>query len=162
MILSFSTGLLLRRYAATVLPDVYVALRQPESLRCIAVRLPSAEGVTLSEYSHLRDIRLEIMPDERDNSASYLLILLSSQQHREVFATLCEELIWGMSNLAEKEKIVSVLMNRSSKNGNPSLKRLYQRSFRLRSSGDSLANCSFYGNGLVNPPTNCVVSLFPG
>lgn len=112
---SSSTGLLLRRYSATILPDVYVALRQPEKLRCIAVRLPSAERITLSEYGHLGDIRLEIMSDERDGSARYLLILLSSQQHRDIFATLCEDLIWRISNLTEKEKVVKVLMNRLEK-----------------------------------------------
>ena len=33
---SFAKGLLLRRYSGSVLPDVFVALQQPEKLLCIA------------------------------------------------------------------------------------------------------------------------------
>lgn len=112
---SLSAGLLLRRYAASVLPDVYVALRQPEKLRCIALRLQSEVRINLSRYSNLKDITLEIIPDEKNNTKHYLLILLSSQQHKDVFSTLCEDLIYGISNVTGEDRIVKELLNRFEK-----------------------------------------------
>jgi hypothetical protein len=112
---SLSAGLLLRRYAASVLPDVYVALRQPEKLRCIALRLQSEVRINLSRYSNLKDITLEIIPDEKDNTKHYLLILLSSQQHKDVFSTLCEDLMYGISNVTGEDRIVKELLNRFEK-----------------------------------------------
>lgn len=112
---SLSAGLLLRRYAASVLPDVYVALRQPQKLRCIALRLQSESRINLSRYSNLKDLSLELIPDEKDNTKHYLLILLSSQQHKDVFSTLCEDLMYGICNVIGEDRIVRELLNRFEK-----------------------------------------------
>ncbi len=112
---SLSTGLLLRRYSPSVLPDVFVSLRQPEKLRCIALRLRTEITVGYSNYANLKDINLELVPDEKDNSKSYLLIILSSPQHKDVFSTLCEDLINGISMLTGDDKIACVLLNRLEK-----------------------------------------------
>lgn len=112
---SLTTGLLLRRYSASVLPDVYVALRQPEKLRCIALRLQSGNTINYTRYADLKDINLELIPDEKDNTRYYLLILLSNQQHKDVFSTLCEDLINGISNITGDDKVVKELLNRLEK-----------------------------------------------
>lgn len=112
---SVPAGLLRRRYAASVLPDVYIALRQPEKLRCIALRLQSGYQINLSRYSNLKDISLEIIPDENNNAIHYLLILLSSFQHKDVFSTLCEDLMYGISNVTGQDRIVKELLNRFEK-----------------------------------------------
>jgi hypothetical protein len=36
---SLHSGILLKRYSGSVLPDVYVALRSPERLRCLAAHI---------------------------------------------------------------------------------------------------------------------------
>ncbi|MDE3235485.1 MAG: PD-(D/E)XK motif protein [Bacteroidota bacterium] len=90
---SLANGLLLRRYSAEVNPDIYVALRQPENVRCLAIRLSGESNPDLSLYSDLKDIDLEIIPDEKNAPAFYLLIVLKTKQHDDVFATLCEDLI---------------------------------------------------------------------
>jgi hypothetical protein len=112
---SVASGLLFRRFSASVLPDVYVALRQPEKFRCIALRLQSESTINYSSFSDLKDIHLELIPDEKDNSRHYLLILLSNQQHKDVFSTLCEDLINGISNITGDDKIVRELLNRLEK-----------------------------------------------
>ena len=158
--LSFSGGLLLRRYAADVLPDIYVALRRPEKLRSIAVRLQAADAVNLSGFSYLKDIRLEILPDERDSSANYLVILLSSEQHRDVFATLCEDLIWGIHNLTQKGQIVKELLNRLEK-----WKSLFEKVASLELSSEEqrglFGEMYLLENGSLNLLTISVV-LIPG
>ncbi len=112
---SLSSGLLLRRYAPTVMPDVYVALRQPEKLHCIALCLYSKIQINLSRYSNLKDISLELIPDESDRTKQYLLVLLLFQQHKDVFATLCEDLIYGIGNITEESIVVRELLNRLEK-----------------------------------------------
>ncbi|HWA05147.1 MAG TPA: PD-(D/E)XK motif protein [Ignavibacteria bacterium] len=112
---SVSSGLLLRRYAAKVLPDVYIALRQPEGLRCVALHLNSESQVNIEPYNNLRDISIQFFPDEKDGNRYFLLILLASPQYEDVFSTLCEDLILEISNVTGEEKIVKELLNRFEK-----------------------------------------------
>lgn len=107
-----TTGLLLRRCSPSVLPDVFIGLRRSEKLRCIALKIKNTTTINLTRYSNLKDIRPELMPDERDNSKAYLLILLKNSQHEDVFATLCEDLINGIAEIHGEEKVVKELLNR--------------------------------------------------
>src|SRR5262245_52507353 len=99
---SISSGLLLRRYAANVLPDVYVALRQPQKLRCIAFRIDSNIQISVNSYGNLRDINIELFADENDNARQYLLISLANTQYQDVFSILCEDLIFAISNVTDE------------------------------------------------------------
>lgn len=112
---SLSVGLLLRRYAASVLSDVYVALRKPEKLRCIAIRVRVEKPPNLSEYIHLKDIHLEVVPDEKDSTKLFLVILLSRQGYNDVFAILCEDLINGIGGVTDNDKLLKELLNRLGK-----------------------------------------------
>jgi len=106
---SLSRGLLLRRYSASSIQDVYVALQQPECLRCIAFRLKANEKINTSGYGNLKDIRINTVPDDSDNSRNFLLILLANNEHEEVFATLAEDLINQVLNVEEGVLIKEVL-----------------------------------------------------
>lgn len=108
---SLSRGLLLRRYSADSKQDVYVALQQPECLRCIAFRLKVDEKINTSGYGNLKDIKINTVPDDSDNSRNFLLILLANNEHREVFATLAEDLINQVLN-AEEHVLIKEVINR--------------------------------------------------
>lgn len=110
-----TTGLLLRRCPPSVLPNIFIGLRKYEKLRCIALKIKNTTVVNLSRYSNLKDIKPELTPDERDSSKVYLLILLKNSQHEDVFTTLCEDLINGMAEIQEEEKVVNELFNRLEK-----------------------------------------------
>lgn len=112
---SLTTGLLLRRYSAAVLPDVYVALQQPENIRCIAFRVRGNNPVNLARYTNLKDITLVLVPDDQDKTRSYLLVKLLSKQHKDVFSTLCEDLINEISALKDDSKLQKELLNRFEK-----------------------------------------------
>ena len=92
--ISNHSGLLYKRYSADVLPDVFIALKNPEKLRCIAFRISAAFPFNESQC---KDIKIETLPDERDQSKRFLLILLLNKQHKDIFSTLCEDLIFGVS-----------------------------------------------------------------
>src|SRR6476659_2446111 len=81
-----TSGLLFRRYAATVLPDIFVAVKQPEKVRCIAFKVSNNTHLDVSGNSQLKDIRLEIVPDERKGIGSILLILLANPKLEDIFS----------------------------------------------------------------------------
>jgi len=112
---SLTNGLLFRRYAAKTLPDIYIGLKKFEKLRCIALRLQNVNTVSLGRYTNLKDIKPELIPDEKDNSKTYLLLVLLNSEHQDVFATLCEDLIEGISTITDEQKVIKELLNRLEK-----------------------------------------------
>ena len=108
-------GLLLRRYTAEINPDIYIAFRNPEKQRCIAIQLDRSIVLDLSRYSDLTDINLKLIQNDRNNGKQYFLISLLNNQHQDVFATLCEDLISGIATLKEDKKIIKELVSRLGK-----------------------------------------------
>lgn len=109
------SGLLYKRYSAEVLPDVFIALKAPEKLRCIAFRISAAFPFDETQWHKLKDIKIETLPDERDKSKKFLLILLLNKQHKDIFSTLCEDLIFGVSDVSIEQALVEKLLERLAK-----------------------------------------------
>lgn len=65
------SGLLYKRYSAEVLPDVFVALKAPEKLRCISFRINAAFPFDETQWNKFKDIKIETLPDERDNTKKF-------------------------------------------------------------------------------------------
>ncbi len=112
---SFRSGILYKRYSSTVLSDVYVALKAPEKLRCIAAHISNEVIDNVQAWNKFRDIKLEIVPNERDATKSWLLILLLNQQHKDVFSVLCEDLINQISSITDEKILIKDLLNRLAK-----------------------------------------------
>jgi hypothetical protein len=109
------SGLLYKRYSAEVLPDVFIALKAPEKLRCIAFRISAAFPFKETQWNKLKDIKIETLPDESDKSKKFLLILLLNKQHKDIFSTLCEDLIFGVSDVSTEQNLVEKLLERLAK-----------------------------------------------
>ena len=112
---SLTSGVLLRRYSSSVLPDIYVALQQPEHLRGVALRIRSDNQINVSRYSTLQDVSLSIVPEKNDTVKCFLLIRLLNSNHKDVFATLCEDLIWEIAQVNDEEIFLKVLLDRFEK-----------------------------------------------
>lgn len=111
----FKTGLIIRRFASDILPEIYVALLAPEKLRCVALYLDSVTELKLALLSKIRDIRIELIPDEKHTGRNILLITLLNSQHNDIFSTLCEDLINSVASLDVENTLVKVLLNRFEK-----------------------------------------------
>lgn len=109
------SGLLYKRYSAEVLPDVFIALKAPEKLRCIAFKISSTFSIEENEWNKLKDIKIETLPDDRDKTKKFLLILLLNKQHKDIFSTLCEDLIFGVSEVSTEQVLVEKLLERLAK-----------------------------------------------
>lgn len=112
---SFSHGLLIRRYSGNVLPDIFVAVKAPEGFRCIAASLSATKDLNISMFSHLRDISLEIIPDEKNHGRNYLIFKLLNTDYRDIFSVLCEDLILSVTPLKREEQVLKELINRFEK-----------------------------------------------
>lgn len=112
---SFSAGLLLRRYSGSVLPDVFIALKAPEKLRCIAASVSDIIKINIQNYSNLRDIHVELIPDEKKQGKNILLFKLLNIQHKDIFSALCEDLIENISAITNETQLIKELLNRFEK-----------------------------------------------
>lgn len=113
--MSFSSGLLLRRFSPEILPEAYVALKVPEKQKAIAIKMSTDLIPDISRYVGLKDIGIQSIRDERDLTRSTLLFTLVSNQHQDVFAVLCEDLILSIASTTDEKRISGILLNRIEK-----------------------------------------------
>ena len=109
---SFQTGLLYKRYSAKVKPDVFVALKAPEKLRCISFRISSSFNFDTDQLNKFREIKLEVLNDTKDINKQFLLILLLNAQHKDIFSTLCQDLVCGVSEIIHENVLIDNLVER--------------------------------------------------
>ncbi len=112
---SFAKGLLLRRYSGLVLPDVFVALLQPEKLLSIACSISDNIEINTSQFDNLQEIQIDIFPDPNQNGKNTLLFKLVNNQHRDIFSVLCEDLIFSITSVTNEKQLVKTILNRFEK-----------------------------------------------
>lgn len=112
---SFRSGILFKRYSASVLPAVYVALRTPEKLRCIAAQIVGKNAPDVQNWNKLKDIKVEILNDDRYPEKAFLLIMILNQQHKDIFSVLCEDLINQVTSILDEKYLIKDLLNRLAK-----------------------------------------------
>jgi Putative PD-(D/E)XK family member, (DUF4420) len=112
---SFKKGLLLRRYSGSVLPDVFVALQQPEKLLCIASSISEKTEVNISQFDNLQEIQIDLFPDTNQKGKNTLLFKLTNNQHRDIFSVLCEDLIASIALETNEKQLVKTILNRFEK-----------------------------------------------
>lgn len=112
---SSHSGLLYKRYSAEILPDIFIALKAPEILRCIAFRISAVFPFDETQWNRLKDIKIEMLTDVKDKSKKFLLILLLNKQHKDIFSTLCEDLIFGVSEVSTELTLVEKILERLAK-----------------------------------------------
>lgn len=112
---SLASGIIVKGYSSSVILDVFVALRAPEKLRCIAIHIAKENVPDIQIWNKFKDIKVEILPDERNATKSWLLILLFNQQHKDVFSVLCEDLINQVAQITEEKILIKELLNRLAK-----------------------------------------------
>lgn len=109
------SGLLYKRYSGAVKPDVYIALKAPERLRCIAAHLSASFELQVKSWDKLRDIKIETLADEKHSEKQFLLVLLLNTQHRDIFSALCEDLIRQVADITQETEFIKQLLVRLEK-----------------------------------------------
>ncbi len=112
---SFKQGLLIRRFSGSILPDVFIALQQPEKLLGIAASISSNIEINISSFTNLQEIQVDILPDINQKGKNILLFKLINNQHKDIFSVLSEDLISSIAEETNEIKLVSALLNRFEK-----------------------------------------------
>lgn len=112
---SFTKGLLLRRYSGAVLPDLYVAMQHPEKLFCICISISDSIEVSISSFSNLQEIQVDLYPSPTQAGKNALVFKLLNFQHKDIFTVLCEDLITSVSTETNEKKLVKEILNRFEK-----------------------------------------------
>lgn len=108
-------GLLYKRYSADILPDVFVALKASGKFRCIAIKTSAKLPFDANYWNKLKDIKIELIPDERNSRNYFLLIILISKQHKDIFSIISEDLIFSIAQVVNEKDIVEKLLERLAK-----------------------------------------------
>lgn len=112
---SLRSGLLYKRYSGEIRPDVYVALKAPERFRCIAAHLTLSSDFDTSKWDKFRDLKIQKIADNKDKDKQFLVVLLLNTQHKDVFSTLCEDLINKIADISDETSLVKELITRLEK-----------------------------------------------
>lgn len=112
---SFHSGILFKRLSPTVLPNLYVALRAPEKLRCIAANVLSENIPDIQNWNKFKDIKVETYNENGSPNKSFLLIILLSRQYKDIFSILCTDLLRQVSTIIDEKTLIRELFNRLAK-----------------------------------------------
>lgn len=112
---SVTTGLVLRRYSGSVLPDVFVAIQQPEKTLCIASSISDSIEVNIAQFANLEEIQIDLFPDPYQKGKNILLFKLTNILHKDIFSVLCEDLIASISSETNEKQLVKTILNRFEK-----------------------------------------------
>jgi len=109
---TFSTGIVMKRYSAEVIPDVFIALLMPEKIRSIAFRFDKEINIDLINKNNLKDIRVQIIQDDSRKNKQLLVFSLSDIDLIEIFSVFCEDLIQTVSQIVNDTELYSTLLDR--------------------------------------------------
>lgn len=112
---SLTKGLLIRRFSGSVLPDVFVALQQPEKLYCIAVSISESIEVNVASFANLQEISVDVLEGYLHPNKNTLVFKLVNVLHKDIFAVLCEDLITNIAAENDEKSLIKTLLNRFEK-----------------------------------------------
>jgi len=112
---SFDIGLLIRRYSGEILADIFIALKQPEKVYCLATSISTNIEINIASFANLQEIQVEVVSDRNFIGKKLLIFKLINNQHKDIFSILCEDLILSVGNITDELKLVRQLLNRFEK-----------------------------------------------
>lgn len=109
---SLYSGILYKRFSGQIKSDIYVAIKMPEKLRCVASRVSVSMNLDVEKLNNFRDIKIETVTDQRHPDKQFLLVLLLDNQHKDIFATLCEDLMNQVAEITDENLLTKELLAR--------------------------------------------------
>lgn len=110
-----SIGLVKRLYSADVQFHIYATFQYPERYYGIAFTFSNDIRLDISSFDNLRELKVILVPDTTFRSSRLLIILLLQPASRDIFATLCENLVLSVIQLNSEKKIIRNVVNQLEK-----------------------------------------------
>ena len=118
-----TVGLVKRLYSSDAPFRVYGTFQYPESYFGLAFSFNNDIYIDLSSFYDLNELKIALFPDNSFANSNLLIIQLADPENRDIFASLCENLVQAILNLETEPIVIRTVVNQLEK-----WKTLFQRS----------------------------------
>ena len=105
-------GLVKLAYSQDIPYRIYATMLSPDHICGIAISFNSSIKVDIRPFKDLRQLSVELLVDTSFRDSSLLLVQLRNIENREVFATLCDNLVSAASQVTEERLMVKMVMSK--------------------------------------------------
>lgn len=110
-----SIGLVKRLYSSDVPFHIYGTFQYPERYYGVAFTFGNDVRIDISSFDNLRELRIQLLADTTFVNSRLLVIQLLHPNSRNIFATMCENLIQSVIQLNSEQKIIRTVINQLEK-----------------------------------------------
>ena len=104
-------GLVKRLYSSNIPFHVYGTFQYPERYYGVAFTFSNDIRIDISSFDNLRELKVMLLADTTFVNSRLLIIQLLYPNSRDIFATLCENLIQSVIKLNTEQKISRTVVN---------------------------------------------------
>ncbi|MFT4223521.1 PD-(D/E)XK motif protein [Dysgonomonas sp.] len=110
-----SVGLVKRLYSSDVPFHIYGTFQYPERYYGVAFTFSNDIRIDISSFDNLRELKVMLLADTTFVNSRLLIIQLLYPNSRDIFASLCENLIQSIIKLNTEQKIIRTVVNQLEK-----------------------------------------------
>lgn len=110
-----TVGLVKRLYSSEINFLIYATFKYPESYFGIAFNFSNNIKIDISNFENLRDLKVLLLEDTSYDNTKLLIIELLHPSSRDIFATLCENLVLSVIQLNTEQKVIRTVINQLNK-----------------------------------------------
>lgn len=110
-----SIGLVKRLYSSDVPFHIYGTFQYPERYYGVAFTFSNNICIDISSFNNLRELKVMLLADTTFVNSRLLIIQLLHPNSRDIFATLCENLVKSVLCLNTEQKISRTVVNQLEK-----------------------------------------------
>lgn len=108
-------GLVKRLYSSEINFHIYATFKYPESFFGVAFNFSNNIKIDISNFENLRDLKVLLLDDTSYVNTKLLIIELLHPASKDIFATLCENLVLSVIQLNTEQKIIRTVINQLNK-----------------------------------------------
>lgn len=110
-----TVGLVKRLYSSEINFLIYATFKYPESYFGIAFNFSNNIKIDISNFENLRDLKVLLLEDTSYDNTKLLIIELLHPSSRDIFATLCENLVLSVIQLNTEQQVIRTVINQLNK-----------------------------------------------
>jgi hypothetical protein len=110
-----AVGLVKRLYSSDIHFHIYGTFQYPERYYGVAFTFSNDIRIDVSSFDNLRELKVILLVDSTFSNSRLLIIQLLHPHNRDIFATLCENLIQSVILLNSEQKISRTVINQLEK-----------------------------------------------
>lgn len=108
-------GMIKRMFPSAAPIRIFGTYTSPENICGVAFSYSKSIKVSVESFKNLKELNVKLVPDTTYETNNLLIIQLSSNANRDVFACLCDNLTSVIQNADTEQKAVREVLNRLEK-----------------------------------------------